>query len=317
VFHVTTLSNDGAGSLRWALESDEDYWIVFDVEGRIVLESGGVAERVQVRSNKTIDGRGRNIVIEGNLVLDDVTNVIISDVGLTNELEGHCTQEGDVLTIRGTGDSDPDTYSSRNIWIHHVELFLGGDGLLDIRGGSQITISWCHLHDHKKAMLAWLTQDDQPAPGMRVTYHHNYFERITLRGPQFVFGWAHFFNNYQHEWYEYGAASLGEAQFYSENNIYQARPGWFCVVPCPDPNPCGDNDTVVSKDALVTDWAENGTGYAVSVGDLALEDADISENQPQDVFIPSDYYGYTAEAATEELAARIAAESGPRVDYCR
>jgi hypothetical protein len=28
VYHVTTLSNDGAGSLRRALESSEDYWIV-------------------------------------------------------------------------------------------------------------------------------------------------------------------------------------------------------------------------------------------------------------------------------------------------
>jgi pectate lyase len=271
-----------------------------------------------VRSDKTIDGRGRDITIEGNLVLRDATNVIITDVGMTNELEGHCTQDGDVITIEGRGDTDPGGYTSRNIWINHVELFLGGDGLLDIKGGSKITISWCHLHGHKKAMLASYTQDDAPAPGMRVTFHHNYFERITLRGPQFIFGWAHYFNNYQFEWYEYGAGSLGGAQFYSENNIYQARPGWFCLpVPCPDPNPCGDNDTVVSKDALVTDWASNGEGYAISVGDLALEDASISENQPQDVFIPSDYYSYTAETATEELAARIAAESGPRVDYCQ
>jgi hypothetical protein len=74
---------------------------------------------------------------------------------------------------------------------------------------------------------------------------------------------------------------------------------------------------VVSKDALVTDWASNGEGYAISVGDLALEDANISQNRPQDVFIPSDYYSYTAEAATEELASRIATESGPRVDYCQ
>ncbi len=314
VYRVTNLNASGAGSLRNALESDEDYWIVFDVNGKISHSS---TPRILVRSNKTVDGRGRDVTIEGNLYLRDVRNVILSDVKVTNDLEGHCTQDGDVITIIGEGDADPNAYTSRDIWVHHVEGFNGGDGVLDVKGGSLVTVSWSRFHTHKKLMLMSVTASNRPTPGMRVTLHHNFFDRITLRGPQFIHGRAHFFNNYQFHWYEYGAASLGGAQFASENNVYEARPGDFCLPPCPDPNPCGDNDYVVSKNALVTDWAGDGVGRARSVGDLALQGAVISQNEPGLVFDPASEYPYAAEAATPALAAKVAAESGPRVAYCK
>jgi pectate lyase len=316
VFHVKTLSDKGAGSLREALESASPYWIVFDVEGKITLASGPI----NVKSDKTVDGRGRDVTVEGNLRLKDVKNVILSDVKLTNELEGHCTQAGDVITVFGTGGDDHATYTARDIWFHHLDLFNGGDGVLDIRGGSDITVSWVHLYKHKKAMLNGLTSDQKPATGMRVTFHHNFFDRITLRGPQFLFGWAHYVNNLQFEWYEYGAGSLGGARFYSEANIYQARPGDTCIPfisPCPDPNPCGDNDSTVSKAALVTEWDTNGTGYTRSVGDLALNGAKITVTSPEKVPDPGTEYAFTAEPATPALADKIKAGSGARSKYCK
>lgn len=313
VYHVTTLSNSGAGSLRNALESNEPYWIVFDVEGRITHPT-----RVDVRSNKTIDGRGREITIEGTLRLEDTRNVIISDVALTNTLEGRCGQDGDVILVTGDGTTDPATFTSRDLWFHHLELYDGGDGLLDLRGASRVTISWNHLHTHKKAMLMWQNQDGQAVPGMRVTMHHNFFDRTTIRGPQFIYGWAHFFNNYHFEWYEYGAGSLGGAQMASEHNVYEARPGNVCIpAACPDPNPCGDNDRLVSKRALVTDWAENGAGDARSTNDLLLNDAEVETRNPTQVFDPAAIYPYVLDVADTTLAQRIRDEAGPRVDYCQ
>ncbi len=312
VYHVTTLANSGAGSLRNALESNQPYWIVFDVQGQITHPT-----RVDVRSNKTIDGRGRDITIEGTLRLEDTRNVIISDVTLTNTLEGRCGQDGDVILVTGDGGTNPATFSSRDLVFHHLELFDGGDGLLDLRGASRVTISWNHMHTHKKAMLMWQNRDGQPVPGMRVTFHHNFFDRLTLRGPQFIYGWAHFFNNYHFEWYEYGAGSLGGAQMVSEHNIYEARPGNFCVPACPDPNPCGDNDRVVSKRGLVTDWAENGAGSARSTSDLLLNDAEVEERDPTQVFDATAQYSYTLETADTALAQRIRDGAGPRTDYCQ
>jgi pectate lyase len=44
--------------------------------------------------------------------------------------------------------------SSRDIWINHVELYRGGDGLIDVtKTSTRVTVSNCHFHDHHKAML--------------------------------------------------------------------------------------------------------------------------------------------------------------------
>lgn len=314
VYHVTNLSESGKGSLREALESDEKWWIVFDVDGKI---SHKKTPRVKLRSNKTVDGRGRKVTIEGEMYLNAVRNVIFTDVKLTNDLEGHCTQKGDVLSLRGKGADDPDTYETRDIWLNHVEVFNGGDGLVDFRGVSRATISWSHFHTHSKGMLMDKDAENGPTKGMRVTFHHNFFDRLSRRGPQFAYGQAHFFNNYQFEWYEFGAASIQGAQFYSEKNVYRARPGSFCPGNCPDPNPCGDNDYTVSKEALVSDWATDVKGFIKSVDDKLEEGAKIASSSPEKVFDPAAAYPYTAEPATDALAAAIKAGAGPRESYCK
>ena len=313
VYHVTTLNDSGAGSLRSALESTQNYWIVFDVEGVIQLNSG----RIEVESNKTLDGRDKDIHIQGNLVIRNKENIIITDIKLSNPLEGYCTQDGDVLSIRGTRGATAEQHTTKDIWVHQCEIFDGGDGLLDIRGGSNITISRTHFHKHKKGLLMSTDDNDDDTPNMHVTMHHNFFDRISLRGPQFIHGKAHFFNNYQYQWYEYGAGSLGEAQFFSERNVYEARPGNICTSDCADPNPCGDRDFFVSKRALVNEWSGNGQGNIKSVGDLLLEDAEIEERRPQAVFNPKDYYQYSADVADVVLISDILQNTGPRTNYCR
>lgn len=313
IYHVTNTKGDGSGSLKEALESSEPYWIVFDVQGKITL-GDGVAF---VESYKTIDGRGRDVTIEGNLILNDARHVIINDVSLTNDLEGHCTQEGDVITVNGTGTTDPHAFTSRHLWFHQLELYNGGDGLIDLRGASLVTLSWSHLHTHKKAMLMWKDKNGDFTPGMRVTAHHNLFDRITLRSPQFYYGWAHFFNNHHHQWYEYGAGSFANAQFYSEQNVYEARPDDYCLVPCPDPAPCGDSDFTVSKSGLVDDWYTYGKGNVKSVGDLPMNGATMAQNNPASVFDPANEYAYAADTASAALMADIGAHAGPRTDYCQ
>lgn len=315
VYHVNTLSggssgSGSSGSLRRALESADPWWIVFDVSGTITWN-----ERVRALSNKTVDGRGRDVLIRGHLDVHDARNVILSDVRMTNDLEGHCTQAGDVITLTGTGTNDPAAFTTRDIWLHHLELFNGGDGLLDIRGASRVTVSWTHFHTHKKGLLLWQDGDHRPTPGMHLTLHHNFFDRISLRGPQLVYGRMHYFNNYQFEWFYYGAASLAEAQLFSENNVYQARAA--CIPFCQDPAPCGDMEWFSDMTrALVTDWDTNGTGNSRSSGDLLRNGARLSIVNPTRVFDPRASYAYTAEPATDALAARVRAEAGPRPRYC-
>jgi pectate lyase len=189
-------------------------------------------------------------------VLRDVTNVILADIRMTNSHAPKCTQEGDVVVVQGTGATDPASFSSRDVWLHHVELFDGGDGLFDVRGGSRLTVSWSHFHTHEKGMLLSMeSAGDIEGREMEIAFHHNYFDRISRRGPALTFGRVHYFNNYQFQWYEFGASSIVGAQFASENNVYEARPGDACLVACPDPNPCGSSQFLVSKRAVAKDWA--------------------------------------------------------------
>lgn len=317
LYRVTTLADEGAGSLRAALESDEPWYIVFDLSGTIRWE-----DDVDVRSNKTVDGRGVDILVDGSWKID-AHDVILSDLRLTRSLrdgEQACEQSGDVIGVRGDGGDDVADFATRDLWFHHLELFDGGDGLLDIRGGTHITISWSHFHTHKKATLAWRANDDVEAGGMRVTWHHNHFDRTSVRNPRFHYGWGHFVNNYVDRWWQYGVNAVDEAQFLSEGNIYEAAnncagvPG---VVPCVDPNPCGDDDDwfVDRKLGVAHDEDGNPEGYVKSVGDLALGGARIETNLDVLVFEAADHYSYPVDTANRALATRIASESGPRTAW--
>jgi pectate lyase len=321
LYRVTTNAASGAGSLRTGLESAEDYWIVFDIGATSAATIDLGDDPVRILSNKTVDGRGRDVTIDGALEMrNGVRDVILTDLRLTNSHGRRGTHEGDVLLIRGAGAATPGAFENRDIWIHHIDFFEGGDGLFDVRGGSRITVSWSEFREHSKGLLlSQAAADEIEGREMEMTFHHNYFNRLSRRGPRLTFGRVHYFNNYQYEWWEYGAASVYEAQFLSEHNIYQARPGRTCgsiFSPCTDPAPCGDDDYEVSKLAVSNDWAAEGDpGYVRSTGDLLLQDAVVQVRSPERVFTPD--YPFVAEVADAALAARVRDGAGPRTSYCR
>lgn len=294
LYRVTTLADSGAGSLRAALESTEPYWIVFDVQGEIKLTN-----QIRMKSNKTVDGRRRRITISGEkLGVNGQSNIIISDVKLTNPVRG------DAIEIRGANGN------AKNFWFHHLELTRSQDGLIDFRGGTDITISWCHFHTHEKAVLVSTDTNNGPNPDMRITAHHNYFERITRRGIELGYGRGDYFNNFQYRWYEHGASSTREAQLLSEANIYEARPGYITFER--DPNPNGDWDWLVSKKALITDLDGRVLGYSKSVNDVTVNDAKITTRESGRVFNRSSFYQATIDRPDRAMRDRIVNESGPR-----
>jgi pectate lyase len=311
-YHVTTLASTGAGSLRVALESTEPYWIVFDVNGMIDLG----LDDIHVKSNKTVDGRGRDITIDGEVKLDAGTkNIIFTDVKLQYP-EGFANSDGDMISIRGHANDDPELYDSRDMWFHHLELARGGDGQLDNRGATFITVSWSHMHSHSKSMLHTNDTDNLPSRGNRTTYHHNFFNQTSRRGPQFHWGKADFFNNYHYRWYEFGAAGQKESQFLSEANVYEARPGEVCFQ-CPDPNsPTGDSDFQVSKVALTAAW-DTDPGFVKSVGDVARQGAVIEQRMPEVVFDRAAFYPAVIDPADDALIETLETKTGPRRAYCQ
>ncbi|WP_206068066.1 family 16 glycoside hydrolase [Nonomuraea composti] len=189
------------------------------VLGTITLPSG----MHNVTSDKTILGVGATSGLTGGglnigLPADDsittppanaVHNVIIRN-----------------LTFRGaTDDSINVQMFSHHIWIDHNDLADGYDGLIDIkRGSSYITVSWNHTHNHTKNML--LGHDDgnaaQDVGRLKVTYHHNWFDRTPQRNPRVRFGEpVHVFNNYYVYNTDVGVACQADAGCLVEGNYFE------------------------------------------------------------------------------------------------
>ncbi|KAE8706005.1 hypothetical protein F3Y22_tig00110410pilonHSYRG00047 [Hibiscus syriacus] len=125
LYHVTTLADDGPGSLRDGCRRKELLWIVFEVSGTIHLSS-----YLSVLSYKTIDGRGQRIKLTGKgLRLKECKHVIVCNL----EFEGGRGPDVDGIQIKP---------NSKLIWIDRCSLRDYDDGLIDItRGSTDITVS--------------------------------------------------------------------------------------------------------------------------------------------------------------------------------
>jgi pectate lyase len=219
---VTTLDAAGPGSLRSCAEPGGQL-ITFAVSGTIDLS----AADIDVGSNTTIDGVGRNVTIVGRLDIKSVSNIIIRN-----------------LTFTGSSEDSIRVLGSRTLWFDHLEMYASADGLIDITDGStDITVSWSHFHHHDKVSLV------NGVPGgtrARVTYHHNWFDNTGRRYPSAKVADIHSFNNYMDGWVNYAVIASEGTIFVSEANVYRMS----------------GNDN-----ALLTIWQDDAPGFATSSGD--------------------------------------------------
>ncbi|KAJ4797756.1 Pectate lyase [Rhynchospora pubera] len=206
VYHVTTLDDDGPGSLRDGCRKTEPLWIVFDISGTINLNSG-----LRVLSYKTIDGRGQRVKLTGKgLLLRECEHVIVCNL----EIEGGRGHDVDAIQIKP---------NSKHIWVDRCSLSDFEDGLIDIsRGSTEITISRCHFSNHNKTMLIGAHSCDIIDRSIRVTVHHCFFDGTHQRHPRVRFGKVHLYNNYTRNWGIYAVCASVESQIVSQCNIYEA-----------------------------------------------------------------------------------------------
>ena len=292
---VTTDADSGPGSLREAVAGDQPAWIVFKEDMTITLDSPLV-----VGSNKTIDGRGRDIEItapgQTGIQLTDVSNVIIES-----------------LTLRDFGDVEltdknnlPDAINldhASEIWIDHNDLSVAGDKLIAVTNGSaNITVSWNHLHDQEQVFQIGnqTTQDADAAQS--VTVHHNFFDHPGYRSPVISYGRAHVFNNYYLDWQTYAVRSERVAQLFLESNVFVGSRSARAVLTTVQGDGCNDNGT----------RCDDRDGFLRAVGNLTEGARKIRDSSPDEVFDPAAAYAYAAETADQALADRVAAGAGPQ-----
>ncbi|XP_024628680.1 putative pectate lyase 21 isoform X1 [Medicago truncatula] len=277
LYFVTSLSDDGPGSLREGCRRKEPLWIVFEVSGTINLSS-----YLSVSSHKTIDGRGQRIKLTGKgLRLKECDNIIVCNL----EFEGGRGHDVDGIQIKP---------NSRNIWIDRCSLRDYDDGLIDItRQSTDITISRCYFAQHDKTMLIGADPTHVGDRCIRVTIHHCFFDGTRQRHPRVRFGKVHLYNNYTRNWGIYAVCASVESQviIYSQCNIYEA----------------GDKKkTFEFYTEKAADKEEQKSGFITSEGDMFLNGAQPLclpiESKGESMFHPSEYYPtWTMEAATHSL----------------
>ncbi|MDR7273536.1 pectate lyase family protein [Catenuloplanes atrovinosus] len=177
---------------------------VINVSGTITISG-----MQKVASNKTIRGVGANATITGGgLNIANARNVIIQN-----------------LNFRNASDDSINVQYSTNVWLDHLDMAEGYDGLLDIKRSSDfITVSYVHSHDHDKNMLLGHSDDNagEDTGRLRVTYHHNWFDGTNQRNPRVRFGNpVHVFNNYYSNVGSYGVASTENAGVLVECNYFE------------------------------------------------------------------------------------------------
>jgi pectate lyase len=197
------------------------------------------------------------------------------------------------LVFTGTPDDAINVQMfSHHIWIDHNDLSRGYDGLVDVkRGSSYVTVSWNHVHDHAKNML--LGHDDsngaQDTGRLKVTYHHNFFDRTPQRNPRVRFGEpVHVFNNYYLRNSDIGVACQAGAGCVIENNVFEDTEEAYAI------DYAGPRGRIVARGNLFIGESAPGT-----VGGTVQD--------------PGSYYGYTLQPADAVKAAVLAGAGTGRV----
>ncbi len=192
--------------------------LVVRVSGRIALPG----PMHDVASDKTIEGVGADATLAGG------------GLNIGGPIDKAATEPpknaiGNVIVRNLTFEDSPDDSINlqafaHHVWIDHNKFKPAHDGSLDIKRGSDcVTVSWNVFEKTDKTSL--VGHDDgneaQDKGRLRVTYHHNWFQETTQRGPRVRFSpLVHVFNNRYTNVRGYGIAAAKGSQVLVEGNHF-------------------------------------------------------------------------------------------------
>lgn len=162
------------------------------------LSHGGL--RIYAKSGQP----GENIIIR-NVEFSDAHGSTEYDTSV--EAYKSNKASADALVIEASGGSSGDyTYIPQNIWIDHCKFSDGDcrdmirnynhDGAFDMKGGKNVTVSYCEFTNHDKVTLL-APNDDYTSPEQRqITFHHIYYHDTVQRTPRSRGCQLHMYNCY-------------------------------------------------------------------------------------------------------------------------
>ncbi|MEU4744889.1 carbohydrate-binding protein [Actinosynnema sp. NPDC023658] len=216
----------GAGGTTVTVSTFADLRTQAQASGtRTILVNGMISGSgtVEISANKTIRGVGANSGISGTtLNIEDMhpANVVIQNLNIRGVLGNDAIQVENAThvwidhnTLSSTVATDPDQY----------------DGMIDMtHAADYITVSWNVIRDHWKTSLVGHSDGNasEDRGHLRITYHHNWFDRTFERSPRVRFGeTVHVYNNYysnvRNNADSYAIASTMDAGVLVEGNVFE------------------------------------------------------------------------------------------------
>ncbi len=287
--------------------------------------------KIEVGSNKTIDGGGQLSIVHDWIAfdLDGSRNVIVRDVRFRGsgadvfpQKQSNCAHPSRPRDVEGCGVSISMSGATRNVWIDHNTFDTCGNKCITAYGFARtagpvaspdlITISYNVFRDSYFAMLFGISNDaadDQmPAQPGRVTLYGNLFERVKERSPRAASGYlAHVFNNVIKDFggpdgckstsFGFGPSVIKGGEILLENNVIEA---W------PSPNACKEADDFAIRNRTAAALSR-GPGRIRSIDNLGRNGA--TAKGADQVFTPD--YRYSL-VPTDRVEAYVRANAGAR-----
>ena len=163
----------------------------------------------------TLEGIGNDTTFNGfGLRLKGAKNVEVRNIGFMN-----CnSNEGDNLSLQ---------QDNAHIWIHNCDFFYGdagsdadqakGDGALDVKVSTNVTISFNHYYDSGKCNLQGMKSESTENC---ITYHHNWYDHSDSRHPRVRTCTIHAYNNFYDGIAKYGIGATSGCSIFSEANYF-------------------------------------------------------------------------------------------------
>ena len=207
--NATTKAVLASGSLRDCATRDTATWILFEKSGVYHLGSP-----LRIKSNKTFDGRGRDIRITGTGILtEESSNLIFENITFASP----SIYEKDSTTRRAISIHNV----TNKVWIDHCTFDEYPVVQMDVKRGSyDVTVSWCRFENANTGVLFGLEPDLFKESEQTLTMHHNYFANMTVSGVFARGGKLHAYNNFFMDVGHYGVECTDSARCYLEKNIF-------------------------------------------------------------------------------------------------
>ena len=206
---VATKTIVATGSFRECAEKEGAVWILFEKSGSYNLRSP-----LRIKSNKTIDGRGRDVRITGMGVLtNESANLIFENLTFTApSITAQDTSSRRALSIHNR---------THHVWVDHCMFEEYPLIEVDIKRSSYaVTLSWNRFENAQTGVLFGLEPDIYVDTAQTLTMHHNYFANMDARGVLARHGKLHAYNNFFYDVKQAGIECSDSASCYIEGNAF-------------------------------------------------------------------------------------------------